>query len=101
MTFTPSVIERQATPFVTSPAAPFAVVSDDDHFQRLLGAAVELRKLVAQRARQTEIDRRVSVEVTQLLKDAGLYRVVQPRRFGGNELSLEALRRLAFEIGRG
>ena len=84
------------------PDAPDNVaLADIGPFARLLDAAVELRAVVAARARQTEQDRRVSADVTQLLKDAGLYRVVQPRRFGGYELGLEALRRLSFEIGRG
>lgn len=94
MTFTPSVLERQVEP-------PAASNVREDQFACLLDAAVELRALVAQRARQTELDRRVSADITHLLKEAGLYRVVQPRRFGGYELSLEELRRLAFEIGRG
>ena len=72
-----------------------------DVFARLLDSAVQLRPRLAERARQTEQDRRVSADVTDLLKEAGLYRVVQPRRFGGYELSLEALRRLAFELGQG
>ncbi|WP_158935600.1 acyl-CoA dehydrogenase family protein [Burkholderia sp. S171] len=94
MTSMPSVLERQAVPADT-------FLSDDERFARLLDAAGEMRLVVAQRARQTEIDRRVSTDVTQRLIEAGLYRVVQPRRFGGYQLSLEALRRLAFEIGRG
>jgi alkylation response protein AidB-like acyl-CoA dehydrogenase len=94
MISTTGVLERQA-----APASAF--LTDDEQFARLLDAAVELRAVVAARARQTEQDRRVSADVTQLLKEAGLYRVVQPRRFGGYELSLEALRRLSFEIGRG
>ncbi|MFT4066988.1 acyl-CoA dehydrogenase family protein [Paraburkholderia sp.] len=94
MTFTSDVLERQSAP-------PAVAASDKDPFARLFDAAVELRTLVAQRARQTEAERRVSVEVTQLLKEAGLYRVVQPRRFGGYEMSLENLRQLAFEIGCG
>ena len=94
MTSPSSVLERPATP-------PSASLADSGQFARLFDAAVELRAVVGQRARQTEQDRRVSVEVTQLLKEAGLYRVVQPRRFGGYELGLEALRRLSFEIGRG
>lgn len=94
MTSTPSVLERPA-------ASPLTVPAAHDTFERLLDAATELRDVVAKRARQTEQDRRVSSDVTQLLKDAGLYRVVQPRRFGGYELGLEELRRLAFEIGRG
>ncbi|WP_250516279.1 acyl-CoA dehydrogenase family protein [Caballeronia sp. INDeC2] len=94
MTVTSVVLDR--------PEAPASVERiDDKPFERLLDAAVELRTFVAQRARQTELDRRVSAEVTQLLKEAGLYKVVQPRRFGGYEMSLESLRRLAFEVGRG
>lgn len=94
MTSSPGVLERPAV-------SPIAVLADHDPFARLLDAAVELRAVVAERARQTEQERRVSADVTQLLKESGLYRVVQPRRFGGYELGLEALRRLAFEIGRG
>ena len=94
MTMTSSVIERQS-------ALHGDAASDDTLFARLQEAAVELRPLVAKRARQTEQDRRVSSDVTDLLREAGLYRVVQPRRFGGYELSLEALRRLAFELGQG
>jgi resorcinol 4-hydroxylase (FADH2) len=67
----------------------------------LLTRAASLAPLIRDRARQTERDRRVSEEVTDMLRDAGLYRVVQPRRYGGYELDLEDLRRLAFEIGRG
>lgn len=95
MTLTSSVLERRAAPPSVIPA------DDDSQFARLMNAATELRTVVAQRARQTEVDRRVSAEITQMLKEAGLYRVVQPRRFGGYELSLENLRQLAFEIGRG
>jgi len=94
MTSIPSVLERQVVPAST-------FLSDDERFAQLLDAAGEIRLVVAQRARQTELDRRVSVEVTDMLKEAGLYRVLQPRRFGGYQLRLESLRRLAFEIGRG
>ena len=67
----------------------------------LLTRAAALSPVIRQRARQTELDRRVSAEVTDMLRDAGLYRVLQPRRFGGYELDIEDLRRLAFEVGRG
>ncbi|MGF6773988.1 alkylation response protein AidB-like acyl-CoA dehydrogenase [Paraburkholderia sp. GAS199] len=97
MTSVSSILERPAA--VRSVDA--ADLSGHDLFARLLDAAAQLRVVVAQRARQTELDRRVSADITQQLKDAGLYRVVQPRRFGGYELGLEALRSLAFEIGRG
>jgi alkylation response protein AidB-like acyl-CoA dehydrogenase len=69
-------------------------------FGELMRRAAALRPMLRERAAQTESDRRVSTEVTNLLKAAGLYRAVQPRRFGGLELSLDELRQLAFEIGR-
>ena len=70
-------------------------------FAELMKSAARLRPLIRERAQQTERDRRVSAEVTTLLQEAGLYRAVQPRRFGGYEFSIEELRQLAFEIGQG
>lgn len=70
-------------------------------FGELLQRAREIAPIVRQRAQQTERDRRVSAEVTHMLQQAGLYRAVQPRRFGGHELSLDELRQLAFEVGQG
>lgn len=81
-------------------ALPVAT-TERPEFTELLQRARKLSPLVRERAQQTERDRRVSAEVTHLLKEAGLYRAVQPRRFGGHELSLEELRQLAFEVGRG
>ena len=70
-------------------------------FTELLERARQLSQVLRERAQQTERDRRVSKGVTAMLIEAGLYRAVQPRRFGGLELSLEELRQLAFEVGRG
>lgn len=67
----------------------------------LMDRATALRPVLRERARQTELDRRVSPEVTDMLNSAGLYRAVQPRRFGGSELPLEDLRRLAYTVGTG
>ena len=78
-----------------------AARSGPPSFDELLRRAAELRPLVRQRAQQTEQERRVSTEVTDALKQAGLYRAVQPRRFGGYELDLDELRQLAFEVGQG
>jgi resorcinol 4-hydroxylase (FADH2) len=94
MTSLPGVLER------IDPSSK-AAREGETQFERLMQSAIELRAVVAGRARQTEQERRVSAEITQRLTDAGLYRVVQPKRFGGYEMSLEQLRRLAFEIGQG
>jgi alkylation response protein AidB-like acyl-CoA dehydrogenase len=87
------VLDRQ------SPLAPAAAARPA--FSELLQRAVQLRPLLRERARQTESERRVSADVTRLLQDAGLYRSLQPRRYGGLELSHDELRQLAFEVGRG
>jgi len=84
-------------PHILDPATPAERVD----FNELLQSARRIGALVRERARQTERDRRVSAEVTRLLQRAGLFRAVQPRRFGGHEFSLEQLRQLAFEVGQG
>jgi alkylation response protein AidB-like acyl-CoA dehydrogenase len=66
----------------------------------LLQRARMLRPLIAERARQAEIDGRVSEEMTRMLVDAGLYRLTQPKRYGGYELGPSALLKLGFEIGQ-
>lgn len=67
----------------------------------LLERARTLRPMLADRAQQTEADRRVSADVTQVMVEAGLYRLGQPRRFGGYEYGPSDLLRLGFETGRG
>ncbi len=89
----PTLMER--------PPQSDAARSSQPSFDELLRRAAELRPLVRKRAQQTEQERRVSTEVTDALKQAGLYRAVQPRRFGGYELDLDELRQLAFEVGQG
>lgn len=92
---TPDTTCRERPPLTGQPS--------DRHrleFSELLHRAAELRPLIQQRAKRTEQERRVSDEITDHLKQQGLYRIVQPKRYGGHELSLEELRRLAFEIGR-
>lgn len=98
MSTTQAVLDR---PTALNPASAPATIADTAVQTKLMEAAARLRPIIAQRARQTELDRRVSADITEQLTAAGLYRVVQPKRFGGHELGLEALRRLAFELGRG
>jgi len=43
----------------------------------------------------------VSDAVTRIMVEAGLYRLGQPKRFGGYEYGPSDLLRLGFEIGRG
>ncbi len=67
----------------------------------LLDRAIVLRPVLLERAAATERDRRVSVETTALLRDAGLLRLGQPRRFGGYEYGPSAMLQLGYELGRG
>lgn len=93
-------VARPAAPPPTPPMAA-AVATPTAHFSALLAQAEALKPLLRERAPQTERERRVSVEVTDRLRAAGLYRAVQPRRFGGLELSMEELRQLSYTLGQG
>ncbi|MDH7639029.1 acyl-CoA dehydrogenase family protein [Sphingomonas oryzagri] len=85
---------------VMTPVA--ASVNDDPpSIETLLDRARALRPMLMERAAATEADRRVSAEVTRILVEAGLYRLGQPKRFGGYEYGPSDLLRLGFEIGRG
>ncbi len=50
---------------------------------------------------KTESDRRVSNEIFQEMIDAGLFRILLPRRYGGLEYGLDTFVDVAFEIARG
>jgi 3-hydroxy-9,10-secoandrosta-1,3,5(10)-triene-9,17-dione monooxygenase len=52
----------------------------------LAARAEALGPFIAERARQADIDRRLSDEVVEAMVDAGLFHAIQPARFGGSEL---------------
>jgi alkylation response protein AidB-like acyl-CoA dehydrogenase len=56
---------------------------------------------LARRAQRTEQDRRVSDEVTQMFRDAGFFKLMQPARFGGYEYGFTAFLDIISELGRG
>lgn len=70
-------------------------------FDELLNRARSIVPTLKQGARQTEIDRRVSSEMTAILKDLKLNRLMQPKRFGGFEYGFGELVRLNFELAQG
>jgi alkylation response protein AidB-like acyl-CoA dehydrogenase len=53
--------------------------------ESIFAAAEELVPALRERARQTELDRRVSDEMTERARKAGLFRLMQPARYGGYE----------------
>ena len=67
----------------------------------LVARARAIQPTLRERAAQTEQDRRVSAEVMKELADAGLLRLVKPRRFGGWEYPPSVLLRVGAELARG
>ncbi|WHT21953.1 acyl-CoA dehydrogenase family protein [Crossiella sp. CA-258035] len=57
----------------------------------LLARAAELRPLISDNAERGERDRRIPAETLDALVSAGLFRLVQPRAYGGHELSMTEL----------
>ena len=66
----------------------------------LVARARNLQPLLRQRAKETEANRRVSAETTAVLADAGLFKIVKSKRFGGFEYGPSALLRVGFELGQ-
>ena len=73
------------------------VVSPDELVARARALAPRLREL----QERTEAERRVPQESFEALIDAGLYRVLMPKRYGGFEHGLDTYVDVAFEIARG
>ena len=80
-----------------SNASRTSVVSGDE----LLERARALVPMLRARAVATERDRRISDDVMDALIAADLFRVAQPRRYGGFALDLEFLPRIAMELAAG
>lgn len=60
--------------------------NDTDLAKSLLASAREMMPLLAQRAALAEQNRSIPAETIADFKHAGLFRVIQPRRYGGYEL---------------
>ncbi len=73
------------------------IVSPEELVARARALAPRLRE----HQERTEADRRVSDEVFEEILDAGLYRVLMPKRYGGLEYGLNNFVDIAFEIARG
>ena len=85
---------------MNSVASPFLVASESDIERPLMDKARALRPWLAGHAADAETNRRVSPETTAKFVEADLYRLSQPKRFGGFELPPTSTFRLGFEIGR-
>lgn len=69
--------------------------------EELLSRARALVPMFSKRATECEKARRIPEESIRELKEAGLFRVLQPRAFGGYELDFSTYVKIAIEIGRG
>jgi 3-hydroxy-9,10-secoandrosta-1,3,5(10)-triene-9,17-dione monooxygenase len=80
---------------IPSPAEPQPTPAE------LVRRARELRPTLRDRQAECEREGRMLEETRDDLVAAGLYRVLQPRRFGGYELDLETFVRIVVELARG
>lgn len=76
------------------------VKSDEDAYALAIARAKALVPRLRERAAQTEQLRRLPLETERDLHDAGLFRIVQPKRVGGAELDYVALVDCADLLGR-
>jgi len=70
-------------------------------FEELRQRAQALVPTLRERAADTERNRRVSAETIELIRDAELFKLMQPARFGGYEYGFSELIGISFEIARG
>ena len=68
---------------------------------QLLKSADRIQLLARENAGRTEADRRVPQAVIEQMREAGLYRVLQPAAFGGYEAGFDVFADIVSRIGRG
>lgn len=66
----------------------------------LVEKARALAPLLAERAHDAELNRRIPDQTHADFRDAGFYRALQPARYGGMELDYGAQTAFARELGR-
>lgn len=69
--------------------------------QELIDRARAMIPMLMERADQVEIDRMVSHETIQAFVDAGFFKILQPKRWGGWAMNPEVFWRVLMELGRG
>ncbi len=68
---------------------------------KIVSAAKELVPYLAERAEQTERDRRVSDATTEMFHQAGFFKLMQPARYGGYEYGFTAFIDVISTLGQG
>ncbi|WP_410631652.1 oxidoreductase [Amycolatopsis sp. cmx-4-83] len=74
-------------------------VSGAPGVEELVTRAEGLRELLSKNSAQGEQDRRVVQESIQALKEAGLFKLLQPKRFGGYQTSIRTLVDVSAAVG--
>ncbi len=69
--------------------------------EELIDRARTLVPKLAERSERCERERRIPEESIADLKQAGLFRILQPKAFGGFELDFSAYVKISIELGRG
>src|SRR3972149_2218994 len=72
-----------------------------DQREELIARARALVPVLRERAQKCEELRQLPVETNRALLDAGLYRIYQPKRYGGFEADYQLQVDVSAEIGRG
>ncbi len=67
----------------------------------LVGRAAKIRAIAREDSEQTEADRKASDRVIAQLRDAGLFRIMQPEVYGGYEYGFDALIPVVAEVAAG
>jgi 3-hydroxy-9,10-secoandrosta-1,3,5(10)-triene-9,17-dione monooxygenase len=67
----------------------------------LVARAKALAPVLRERALHCEDLRQIPADTVRDLTDAGFFRIMSPRRFGGFELGIDALEEVVLELGRG
>ena len=75
-------------------------ISPSPAAESLLRAIQELRPAITARASEIETSRRIPADIVEALKQAGVFRMFVPRRYGGLELDLPAGLEILVELSR-
>src|SRR5690625_3091599 len=67
----------------------------------LVARAEALIPVLRERADEVEKNRMVSAQTIQDFQEAGFFKILQPKRWGGYEMSPNVLNRVLMELGRG
>lgn len=69
--------------------------------EEMVARAAAMREVLRERQDRCEAEGRLPEDTAKEFFEAGFFRVVQPRRFGGYEFGLETFHRIAIELSRG